>query len=276
MEIDRYLKDLSQKDPDLRRQALERVLNQENLSFRRQEEEPGPKAPRGVTNYLSEPWNEKPGLLFCAHYDGVPGSFGANDNAAALCILMALAKDLRAEGFPARFAFFDGEETDNAGSKLYVNQLDRQIITGVINLDVCGYGDTIAVYDRGNAKKEAVFPFCSKEILAAHNGALVKYLPPSDDVSFSGLRLPAISVACMPRWDIQYLKALSGLGSGFLGKPPEFQMILEQMEVSSTMHGGYRDTPEWVDPEAMNRVYEYLMDAVHSRSGVQKKKLFPF
>ena len=276
MVIDRYLRDLSQKDPDLRRQALEGVLNQENLSFRRQEEEPGPKAPRGVTNYLSEPWNENPGLLFCAHYDGVPGSFGANDNAAALCILMALAKDLRSEGFPARFAFFDGEETGNAGSKLYVNQLDRQTVTGVINLDVCGYGDTIAVYDRGNAKKEAVASFCSKEILTAHNGALVKYLPPSDDVSFSGLRLPAISVACMPRWDIQYLKALSGLGSGFLGKPPEFQMILEQMEVSSTMHGGYRDTPEWVDPEAMNRVYEYLMDAVHSRSGLQKKKLFPF
>lgn len=276
MEIDRHLKDLSQKDPDLRRQALETVLNQENISFIRQEAEPGPKAPRGVVNYLAEPWNEEPGLLFCAHYDAVPGSFGANDNAAALCILIALAKTLRAEGVPARFAFFDGEETGNAGSKLYVNQLDRQTTTGVINLDVCGYGDTIAVYDRGNAKKGSVSAFCSKEILSAHNGTLVKYLPPSDDVSFSGLRLPAISVASIPRWDIQYLKALSGLGSGFLGKPPEFQMIIEQMEISSTMHGGYRDTPEWVEPEAMNRVYEYLMGALHFRSGGQKKKLFPF
>lgn len=266
MELNQYLKELSLKDPDLRRQALERILEQEGLSFTRQEEEPSPHAPRGIVNYLIEPWNPEPGLLFCAHYDAVPGSFGANDNAAALCILIALARTLREGNSPVRFVFFDGEETDNAGSRFYASQLDRQTITGVINLDVCGYGDTIAVYDRGNAKKASVSPFCSREILAAHNGVLVKYLPKSDDVSFTGLRIPTVSVAILPRWDIQYLKALSGLGSGFLGQPPEFQMILEQMEVTTTMHGGYRDTPEWVDSQAMNRIYEYLTDALQPRT----------
>lgn len=273
MRLNQYLTELSLKDPDQRRMALERILKQENLPFYRQEEAPSPKAPRGIVNYLISPESSGPSLLFCAHHDAVFGSFGANDNAAALCILIALAKALRAEGIPARFAFFDGEETGNTGSRLYVSQMDRQSITGVINLDVCGYGDTIAVHDRGNAKKASVRPFCDQEILAAHNGLLVKYLPKSDEASFSGLRIPAISIASIPRWDIQYLKALSSLGSGFLGHPPEFDMILSQMDVSTTMHGGYRDSPEWVEPEAMARIYDYLMDALHAPENKKKRFL---
>lgn len=264
MNISRHLTTLSQKDPDQRRKALEEVLNQEGLSYMRQEEEPSVKAPRGIVNYLINPWNEAPGLLFCAHHDGVPGSFGANDNAASLCILIDLAKTLSAENFPARFAFFDGEESGNTGSRLYASQMDRKVITGVVNLDVCGYGDSIAVYDRGNGRKPSVSAFCSQKVLKAHNGLLVKYLPKSDEASFSGLSIPAISIASIPRWDIEYLKVLSGMGSGILGRPPEFDMILEQMEISTTMHGGYRDSPEWVEPEAMARVYDYLMDGLHS------------
>jgi len=272
MSLNKYLTELSMKDPDLRRLALERVLEQEHLPFERQEEASSPNAPRGIINYLISPEDNRPSLLFCAHYDAVYGSFGSNDNAAALCILIALAKVLRAKHVPARFAFFDGEEAGNTGSRHYVSQMDRQAITGVINLDVCGYGDTIAVYDRGNAKKESVRTFCNKEILTAHNGLLVKFLPKSDEASFSGLRIPAISIASIPRWDIQYLNALSNLGSGFLGHPPEFDMILSQMDVSSTMHGGYRDSPEWVEPEAMTRIYDYLMDALHAPA--DKKKRF--
>ena len=30
-------------------------------------------------------------------------------------------------------------------AKFYVSSLDRTSLTGVINLDVCGYGDTIAI-----------------------------------------------------------------------------------------------------------------------------------
>lgn len=143
----------------------------------------------------------------------------------------------------------------------------------MVNLDICGYGDTIAVCDRGNAKKEPLRSFCSEKILENHNGLLVKYLPPSDDGSFSGKRVPAISVAIVPHWDIQYLKALSHFGSGLLGQPPEFDMILSQMEVTTTMHGGYRDTPEWVEPKAMTRVYDYLMEALHAPADEKKKKI---
>ena len=59
-------------------------------------------------------------------------------------------------------------------------------------------------------------------------------------------------------------KALASYGEGLLGRPPEFEMILGQMEVISTMHGGYRDTPEWISSDTMNQIYHYLLDGMHS------------
>lgn len=273
MTINRHLERISQKDPDSRRQALEEILLEEGLDFTLQEAEPAMENPRGTRNYLLTAWNEAPSFLLCAHHDAVPGSFGANDNGAAICILIELAKALKAENFPARFAFFDGEEAKNAGSKLYASTLDKDAVTGVINLDVCGYGDTLAVCGRGHEKKPPFLPLCQKEFLKKHSGQLVKYLPPSDDSSFKGQRIPVMSIAVVPRWDIQYLKALATYSDGLLGRPPEFDMIMGQMEVISTMHGGYRDTPEWIEPEAMELVYSYLFDGLHLPS-VEKKKRF--
>ncbi len=272
MIIDQFVNQLSSKDPDERKEALRAVLKKEKLSFYLQEEEPSQKAPRGIENFLLTPWSSDPGLLFCAHYDAVPGSFGANDNAASLCILIELAKALREKEIPARFAFFDGEESGNTGSRLFASSHEMDTVTGVINLDVCGYGNTIAVYDRGHAKKEPIRSFCSKKILDSHNGLLVKYLPPSDEASFTGKRIPAISIAIIPHWDIQYLNALSRMGVSNLFRTPEFDLILSQMEVTTTMHGGYRDSPEWVEKEAMTRVYHYLLESVLTLP--EKKKKF--
>ena len=269
---------MAQKDPDLRRQALADVLDAEGLSYCLQEDGPNFKNPRGTVNYILDPWQDAPSLLFCAHYDAVPGSFGANDNAAALCILIDLAKDLKEKGHPARFAFFDGEETGCSGSRLYVSCLDsqdhrRQDLTGVVNLDVCGFGDTIAICGKGNENKPVFRPFCQKLLLDRYNAQVLKYLPKSDEASFAGSRIPALSLCAIPRWDIQYLKAMATYGDGFLGRPPEFDMMMGQMEVSTTMHGGYRDHPDYVESEAMSQIYGYLSEAV-AAPPAGRKKLF--
>ena len=278
MEMKRHLETLAQKDPDLRRQALADVLDAEGLSYCLQEDGPNFKNPRGTVNYILDPWQDAPSLLFCAHYDAVPGSFGANDNAAALCILIDLAKDLKEKGHPARFAFFDGEETGCSGSRLYVSCLDSQVhhrqdLTGVVNLDVCGFGDTIAICGKGNENKPVFRPFCQKLLLDRYNAQVLKYLPKSDEASFAGSRIPALSLCAIPRWDIQYLKAMATYGDGFLGRPPEFDMMMGQMEVSTTMHGGYRDHPDYVESEAMSQIYGYLSEAV-AAPPAGRKKLF--
>lgn len=274
--ICRHLERLCQKDSDLRRQALVQVLEQEGLSFQIQEEDPSLQNPRGIVNYLLSSSGGEPGLLFCAHYDAVPGSFGANDNGAALCILIQLAKTFQEEGIPAGFAFFDGEEQGNTGSRLYADSCSRESHTGVINLDVCGYGDSLVICGRGHEKKPVFRSFCNKAILEKYQGHILKYLPKSDDASFSRTRIPVLSMAMVPRWDIQFLNALATYGEGLLGRPPEFDMIMDQMEISTTMHGGYRDTLEWVQPEAMEQMYGFLLEAVrayHSQKPEKKHSL---
>jgi hypothetical protein len=267
-----YLERIACKDPDERRLALETILTEEGFVFTTQEEEPSVKFPRGTRNYLLPSSDEQPGLLFCAHYDAVPGSCGYNDNAAAVCILIELAKTLRQEGIGADFAFFDGEETGNFGSKLYVSQLDRKSVAGVINLDMCGYGDSLVIYGKGHEKAPVFRSVCSKTFLEPYHGTVVPFLPKGDDVSFARTKIPTLSIAMVPRWDIQYLKTLSTFGDGLLGRPPEFDMILGQMEVVTTMHGGFRDTLEWIQPEAMQNVYEYVLAVARTPVNNSKKR----
>ena len=264
----RHLEELAQKELPLRRDAMARILEQERFSYTTQEASASYKNAQGVVNYLIET-GTAPGLLFCAHYDAVAGSTGANDNAAAVCILLRLADSLRERNISARFAFFDGEEAGNAGSKLYVSSMDRTLITGVINLDMCGYGDALAVCGKGHEKKPAVRAFCQRDRLKKYNGELLRYLPKSDDASFSGSRLPVLSMCMVPRWDIQYLKALATYGGGLIGRPPEYDMMLEQMEVTTTMHGGSRDSVEYIEPETMEKMYEYLLESVTAKDEEQ-------
>lgn len=268
---------LLHKDPDMRRQALADVLRAEGLSFTLQSEESSARAPRGIVNYLLNADTKDPALLFCAHYDAVPGSCGANDNAAAVCILLKLAKELKKRGLPAHFAFFDGEESGNTGSSLYVSEVTPDTLSGVINLDLCGYGDTLAICGKGNERKPALAPFCEKNFLKTHHGQLVKYLPPSDDASFSQKNIPSLSIAIVPAWDIQFLKALASYGGNLFGHTtPEFDMIVHQMEITSTIHGGHRDAPEWIDERAMRQVYDYLLEGlIHPPAVKSWKSMLP-
>ena len=267
----RHLSRLALSNPDERKAALLAVLADNNMTPQIQEQA-ADESHKAVCNYLL---NDDSGALcplFCAHYDAHPGSQGANDNAAALCILIDLAVELRERGIPADFAFLDGEESGHTGAK-YLQQHRPGRNSVVVNLEMCGYGDTITVYARGSEKKPGASSFCNKQLLAAHDGQLVPCLPEGDDVCFSTRQQPVLSVAIMPKWDIQYLKAMAAQGSGLLGRTPEFHIMIGQMEVASTMHGGFRDQIKWVQPEAMQKVYDYLLEGACAPPDTRR---FPF
>ncbi len=271
MDIRRHLLTLSQKDPIERRDALSSVLSEEGLEYFIQEAPPEQGNPMGTFNFILTPRNDKtPYLLLGAHYDAQYGSSGANDNAAGVCILIDLALAFREKDMPIRFAFFDGEESGLTGSRLYLGESGTGDITGYINLDVCGYGDTIAVYGKGHEKKPFFAAFGEKERLQTYNAQMVRYLPDSDNKSFIKAHVPALSICIVPRWDIAYLKALASYGGAFIGRPPEFSMMESEMEVMTTMHGGYRDSPEFVEDEAMKQVYDYVYDALTAEVPVKR------
>ena len=267
--ISRNLRALCVSDPDKRREALEEILRREEIPCILQEDAPSEKVPRGIRNYLfhtcgkTEETPDCAGAhtkyLFTAHYDAYPGSPGANDNAAAVCILTDLYHELLGRHIPAWFAFFDGEENGHLGSKLYCDCMEPEDPKAAVNLDLCGFGDTIVLNAGGAELSRAFHPFCCRESLRCCAAQKVKFLPESDDVILRKAHLPTLSVSVVPRWDLQYLKSLSAMGEGLLGRSPEFRMIVSSMEVCATMHGGYRDNVEAVNPDNMQKVLDFLI-----------------
>lgn len=152
MEIEKHLAELAQTDPQARRTALENALAAEGLTPEIQECEADErrKAARNYLLYTAD--KDSQGPLFSPITTHTPGSTGANDNAAAVCILIALAKELQQRKIPATIAFFDGEESGHSGAKLFEDGRKREV-SCVVNLDMCGYGDTIAVYARGSENR---------------------------------------------------------------------------------------------------------------------------
>ncbi len=79
-------------------------------------------------------------ILIGAHYDAVPGTPGADDNASAVAVLLAAARAIgpRAE---VCYVAFDGEECGLAGSRSFVEDLGPNRLEAVHVLEMVGFTD---------------------------------------------------------------------------------------------------------------------------------------
>lgn len=82
----------------------------------------------------------QPLTLVGAHYDSVPASPGADDNASALAVMLELARDKDIQKRPIGFVAFNCEEDGLLGSENFVAELDRAL-TAVHILEMVGYRD---------------------------------------------------------------------------------------------------------------------------------------
>ncbi|WP_404787751.1 M28 family peptidase [Altericista sp. CCNU0014] len=82
-------------------------------------------------------------ILVGAHYDAVPGTPGADDNASGVAVLLELARLFAEQPArrPIRLVAFDLEEYDRKGSYAYSAQVwrDREPIRLMISLEMLGY-----------------------------------------------------------------------------------------------------------------------------------------
>ncbi|MGB3494420.1 MAG: M28 family peptidase [Elainellaceae cyanobacterium] len=100
----------------------------------------------GVNLILDVPGErDKPPVLVGAHYDGVPNSPGADDNASGVAVLLELARAIAQTParVPVRFIAFDLEEYGLLGSRAYATDLrDRgKVIRFMLSLEMLGYRD---------------------------------------------------------------------------------------------------------------------------------------
>ncbi|BBD58483.1 peptidases M20 and M28 [Nostoc sp. HK-01] len=84
-----------------------------------------------------------PPILIGAHYDAVPGTPGADDNATGVAVLLELARKFAAEPakYPLRLVAFDMEEYGLLGSTEYASLLhqQQQSLRLMISLEMLGY-----------------------------------------------------------------------------------------------------------------------------------------
>jgi Zn-dependent M28 family amino/carboxypeptidase len=89
--------------------------------------------------------NQKPPILIGAHYDAVPGTPGADDNATGVVVLLELARAFAAEPlyYPVRLVAFDMEEYGMLGSSQYAADLkqQQQPLRLMLSLEMLGYCD---------------------------------------------------------------------------------------------------------------------------------------
>jgi len=90
-----------------------------------------------------------------AHYDSVPETYGADDNASGIAVLLELARYTIQEkiSLPVRFVAFTAEEpptfnTHHQGSKVFVKSANKKKdeILGAIILEMVGYTSNEQVY----------------------------------------------------------------------------------------------------------------------------------
>jgi Zn-dependent M28 family amino/carboxypeptidase len=88
---------------------------------------------------------QKHPILIGAHYDAVPRTPGADDNATGVAVLLELARIFAVEPlrYPVRIVAFDMEEYGLLGSQAYAAELrsQRQQLRLMLSLEMLGYCD---------------------------------------------------------------------------------------------------------------------------------------
>ena len=206
-------------------------------------------------------------LVLIAHHDAVPGSPGANDNAASVAVLLSLlerwaAREPRGR---VRLLFPACEEVGYLGSRLWVRAHGVSDVRGVLSLELPGVGDSLAVWDA-----EAATPFLTA-VRGAFEGLglradesyhVIGRIPVfgSDHRAFAAAGVPAYGLTTVPAAEADALRQFVfrrvrwALRSA-VRRPPPFD----------TYHTP-RDTSATLDPTALERLAAAL-DAVVAELG---------
>ncbi len=104
----------------------------------------------------------EPPILIGAHYDAVPGTPGADDNATGVAVLLELARAFAAEplNYPVRLVAFDMEEYGMVGSSQYAADLkqQKQPLRLMLSLEMLGYCNSASGSQRYPAGLQYFYP----------------------------------------------------------------------------------------------------------------------
>ena len=150
-----YIKRIEGKSREGRRQEIKNILNELSVPFSIQRFWHTYLLKNGeniIVDFLSKENDESKKIVVCAHYDAWGQSPGANDNASAIVVMMALIERLRhteIHKYALRFAFFDFEESlflYHAGSLKYIAEYGLHNVDRIYNLELVGAGNAFLLW----------------------------------------------------------------------------------------------------------------------------------
>jgi aminopeptidase YwaD len=206
-------------------------------------------------------------LVLIAHHDAVPGSPGANDNAASVAILLSLLDGwaTREPRRRVRLLFPACEELGYLGARRWVQARGVSDVRGVLSLELPGVGDSLALWD---APVET--PFLTAVRRALEGAGLrpdatyhvVGRIPVfgSDHRAFAAAGVPAYGLTSVPAAEVDTLRQFifhpirTALRGG-RRRPPPFD----------TYHTP-RDVSAGLDERALDRVAGALQAVVDELS----------
>ena len=145
--------------------------------------------------------------------------------------------------FSIDVVFFDLEELGRLGSRAYVECFSPESMLGMINLDMCGVGDTLLVAPSQSLLKVKPGGPCSYRV--------VDSLPAGDALSFEQVGVPTLSACILPAEDVEPLReTVKAIHQG--QRPTTVPKIFE------TFHNGFRDSIETIEEAAMQKVLNWL------------------
>lgn len=246
------LRRLATADQAVRRNELLALLREMDCPFMLLREHLADLRPENIVIRFQEEAPQR--FVIGAHYDSVPGSTGANDNGAGVCVLLAWLRSAlhHPPSFPLDVVFFDLEELGQIGSRAYLKRFASEDILAMINLDMCGVGDTLLVAPSLEMKQSEL---CHCLLAANHLGLrssrMVEALPPGDDLPFADGGVPTLSVSMLPSDEIEPLEeAVNAWRQG--------QIPATMPKIAETFHNGCRDSIETIEVPTMQAVSHWL------------------
>jgi len=244
-----------------RREIICEILDEIGVKYTLQQSTMGYHKPINIIVSYGVDSPDLPRYVLGAHYDSVTGSTGANDNASGVSVLLAIIRVFQVNLPPIAIdiVFFDLEEGPMAGSRAYLKHVSPEKIQGMINADLCGYGDNI-IYALGRGSIGSTLASAIKTISDAYpNIVETPLLPPADDLIFQGEHIPAVCICAIPITDIPLMEITAPILHQH-GVPDSDKIPT----IFKTMHNGSTDSIASVSEESLQLVKKIVIELIKS------------
>ena len=213
-------------------------------------------------------------LLLTAHSNKYFSSPGANDNASGVAVILGIIELLLerkyGEKLGIKIIFFDHEDglAYLDGSTYYVKHTDTSNISFVLNLDMVGAGNTVAMNPRLNELKHNKY---IKRLLESLINLKIEHysfnLPPlmcEDHMPFEKAKVSALSLNLMPKEDMEYIISRSKASLPSLLKESFVIRFNREKHPMFTMQHRHNDldTSEFVSENSLSLCEKIVMQII--------------